>query len=41
MVKSGGISGGGNRLEPDDIKQQLNDYLQKRSELNADELAKK
>ncbi len=30
----------GTSMEPEDIKKQLQEYLQKRSELNADEVAK-
>jgi hypothetical protein len=30
----------GTSMEPEEIKKQLQEYLQKRSELNADEVAK-
>jgi hypothetical protein len=33
-------SPGSSSMEPEEIKQQLQEYLQKRQELNADELAK-
>jgi len=34
------VNPGNSSLEPEEIKQQLQEYLQKRQELNADELAK-